>query len=94
MVGFLRVGKLLLLPRVQPNLPRFPGTIAIQLADGTVGFKFTPKPQTKKKARYVLSSELFSNHRGLFGGLGRNRTTDTRIFSPKLLVLKTIYSCC
>jgi hypothetical protein len=38
----------------------------------------------KKKTRYLLNSEFFITHAGCLGGLGRNRTTDTRIFNPLL----------
>ncbi len=41
----------------------------------------TPRP--KKKARYIICSGLSL----LYGGLGRNRTTDTRIFNPLLYQL-------
>jgi hypothetical protein len=38
----------------------------------------------KKKPRYLLNSGVFFACKGLTGGLGRNRTTDTRIFNPLL----------
>jgi hypothetical protein len=41
----------------------------------------TPRP--KKKARYVFCSGLSL----FYGGLGRNRTADTRIFNPLLYQL-------
>ena len=39
-----------------------------------------PKPETKKP---IAMDGLYEN----FGGLGRNRTTDTRIFNPLLYQL-------
>ena len=38
----------------------------------------------KKKPRYCLDSRVFNARKGLTGGLGRNRTADTRIFNPLL----------
>ena len=38
----------------------------------------------RKKARYLLNSGLSFTLAGCLGGLGRNRTTDTRIFNPLL----------
>ena len=38
----------------------------------------------KKKPRYLLNSGVSNACEGLTGGLGRNRTTDTRIFNPLL----------
>ena len=38
----------------------------------------------KKKPRYLLDSGVSFTHAGYLGGLGRNRTTDTRIFNPLL----------
>jgi hypothetical protein len=37
-----------------------------------------------EKPRYLLDSGVFNACKGLTGGLGRNRTTDTRIFNPLL----------
>ncbi len=37
-----------------------------------------------EKARYLLNSGLSFTLAGYLGGLGRNRTTDTRIFNPLL----------
>src|SRR5665811_1196046 len=37
-----------------------------------------------KKPRYLLNSWVSNTCKALSGGLGRNRTTDTRIFSPLL----------
>ena len=37
-----------------------------------------------KKPRYLLNSRVSSACKGLNGGLGRNRTADTRIFNPLL----------
>ena len=42
------------------------------------------KTTPRKKACYVLDSRLSLTRNGLTGGLGRNRTTDTRIFNPLL----------
>ena len=38
----------------------------------------------KKKPHYQIDSGVFNACNGLTGGLGRNRTTDTRIFNPLL----------
>ena len=38
----------------------------------------------KKKPRYLFDSGVSFTHTGYLGGLGRNRTTDTRIFNPLL----------
>ena len=40
--------------------------------------------RTNEKARYLLNSGLSFTLAGYLGGLGRNRTTDTRIFNPLL----------
>ena len=37
-----------------------------------------------KKPHYLLDSRVSNACKGLTGGLGRNRTTDTRIFNPLL----------
>ena len=37
-----------------------------------------------KKPHYLLNSGVFNACKGLTGGLGRNRTADTRIFNPLL----------
>ena len=39
---------------------------------------------TKKKPHYQIDSGVFNARKGLTGGLGRNRTADTRIFNPLL----------
>jgi hypothetical protein len=41
----------------------------------------------KKKARYLVNNGLSFTHAGFTGGLGRNRTIDTRIFNPLLYQL-------
>ncbi len=42
------------------------------------------KTTDNEKARYLLNSGLSFTLAGCNGGLGRNRTTDTRIFNPLL----------
>ena len=49
----------------------------------TVGYT-EPKTTDVKKACYLLNSKLSNTLAGCLGGLGRNRTTDTRIFNPLL----------
>jgi hypothetical protein len=43
-----------------------------------------PQEPANEKARYLLDSGLSFTLAGCHGGLGRNRTTDTRIFNPLL----------
>ena len=40
----------------------------------------------KKKPRYLFDSGVSSARKGYSGGLGRNRTTDTRIFNPHVFI--------
>jgi hypothetical protein len=49
-----------------------------------VTFKSITTGRANEKARYLLNSGLSFTLAGYLGGLGRNRTTDTRIFNPLL----------
>ena len=48
---------------------------------------------THKKPYYQIDSRVSIACKGLTGGLGRNRTTDTRIFNPYVLVFAIVDYC-
>ena len=47
----------------------------------TDGYMAATRAPENKKPRYLLNSVVSNACKGLTGGLGRNRTTDTRIFN-------------
>ena len=46
-----------------------------------------------KKPHYQIDSGVFNVFNNLTGGPGRNRTTDTRIFNPHVLVFAIVELC-